>query len=280
MADNGIPSLTYTQTFTLPITLVSIQVNRLPTMTLSTIELLTTMKKGKVIDRIFPENMTLSLNFQLSLVKNPYNTFTVENNTFLVLAIDVQNIDLPSFTFDIQIEDVIKMEKETKSVSVLVKRDFTCLESMQNCEENEVCVKLNETYHMCNCVKDFNRTEDGICVRVNHCEVNQESNGNAFIPCLNGGTCIDDIDDYKCNCVDGFVGKHCETDESFISTCSPNPCLNLAECLQDSGLYITILYYYLFICYGIPSFLSYLQIPVISNKPSSFFSISFDIFSH
>lgn len=278
VADNGIPFLMYTQTFTLPITLVSIQVNRLPTTKISTIELLTTMRKGKVIDRIFSENLTLSLNIQPSLVKNPYNVFTVENNTFLVLAIDVQNIDLSSFTFDIQIEDVVKMEKETKSVTVFVKRDFTCFESMQNCEENEVCVKFNETYHMCNCINDFNRTEDGICVRVNHCEVNQEPKGNAFIRCLNGGTCIDDVDDYNCNCVEGFVGKHCEIDKSLISSCSPSPCLNRAECLQDSGLYITIFYYCplnLVWC----SFIFF--IPSDNIQKAIFFSgILFDIFSN
>ena len=28
-------------------------------------------------------------------------------------------------------------------------------------------------------------------------------------PCLNNGTCIDEVDDYKCFCVPGFVGKNC-----------------------------------------------------------------------
>ena len=27
--------------------------------------------------------------------------------------------------------------------------------------------------------------------------------------CQNGGTCIDAVNDYTCNCVDGYTGKNC-----------------------------------------------------------------------
>lgn len=27
--------------------------------------------------------------------------------------------------------------------------------------------------------------------------------------CLNGGTCIDKVDDYKCNCSIGYEGRNC-----------------------------------------------------------------------
>ena len=29
-------------------------------------------------------------------------------------------------------------------------------------------------------------------------------------PCQSNGTCVDEIDDYTCECVDGFRGKNCE----------------------------------------------------------------------
>ena len=30
-------------------------------------------------------------------------------------------------------------------------------------------------------------------------------------PCKNGGTCIDGVDSYTCNCVSGYTGHDCET---------------------------------------------------------------------
>ena len=29
--------------------------------------------------------------------------------------------------------------------------------------------------------------------------------------CLNGGSCLDGVDNYSCNCKSGFTGDHCET---------------------------------------------------------------------
>ncbi len=30
-------------------------------------------------------------------------------------------------------------------------------------------------------------------------------------PCQNGGSCTDSLNSYTCNCVDGYIGTHCET---------------------------------------------------------------------
>ena len=31
-----------------------------------------------------------------------------------------------------------------------------------------------------------------------------------FVICQNGATCIDDVHDYTCECLNGFTGSHCE----------------------------------------------------------------------
>jgi len=30
-------------------------------------------------------------------------------------------------------------------------------------------------------------------------------------PCMNGGSCQDDVDGYSCACIAGYSGVHCET---------------------------------------------------------------------
>lgn len=32
----------------------------------------------------------------------------------------------------------------------------------------------------------------------------------ATSPCQNGGTCVDLVGSYRCNCVDGWIGVNCE----------------------------------------------------------------------
>jgi Notch-like protein len=36
-------------------------------------------------------------------------------------------------------------------------------------------------------------------------------------PCTNGGTCVDKINDYTCNCVAGYTGKTCATSKYACS---------------------------------------------------------------
>ena len=41
----------------------------------------------------------------------------------------------------------------------------------------------------------------------------------AFSPCLNNGACRDLVNDYMCDCVEGFIARNCSTNRD---ECSPN----------------------------------------------------------
>jgi hypothetical protein len=55
------------------------------------------------------------------------------------------------------------------------------------------------------------------------------------VTCANGGTCIDDVHGYHCQCIAGFIGDDCETN---INECASAPCLNDGLCEDSIDGYI------------------------------------------
>lgn len=49
----------------------------------------------------------------------------------------------------------------------------------------------------------------------------------ALDPCLNGGSCVDDVGSFSCECHPGFEGEHCEIE---ADECASQPCRNGAIC--------------------------------------------------
>lgn len=49
----------------------------------------------------------------------------------------------------------------------------------------------------------------------------------ALDPCLNGGSCVDDVGSFSCECRPGFEGEHCEIE---VDECASQPCRNGAIC--------------------------------------------------
>ena len=37
------------------------------------------------------------------------------------------------------------------------------------------------------------------------------------LPCQNGGTCVDGVGSYACNCEEGFLGNNCEYKGNFCN---------------------------------------------------------------
>jgi hypothetical protein len=49
------------------------------------------------------------------------------------------------------------------------------------------------------------------------------------VPCKNGATCIDKVNDFECRCAPGYEGKQCITD---IDECASNPCSKGSTCID------------------------------------------------
>jgi len=46
-------------------------------------------------------------------------------------------------------------------------------------------------------------------------------------PCLNGGSCLDDVSSFTCICSAGFTGSNCQND---LDECLPKPCGAKGQC--------------------------------------------------
>ena len=54
-------------------------------------------------------------------------------------------------------------------------------------------------------------------------------------PCLNDGSCSDDINSFTCDCFDtGYTGAVCDTS---VDECESDPCLNGGVCVDDINEY-------------------------------------------
>ncbi|XP_059806237.1 sushi, nidogen and EGF-like domain-containing protein 1 [Hypanus sabinus] len=78
----------------------------------------------------------------------------------------------------------------------------------------------------CTCQLDGRWSEAPICEEINECSSQ---------PCLNGGTCKDDINSFVCECQKAFAGTFCEL---AVNPCRLNPCGARGFCRSVNGSYV------------------------------------------
>lgn len=53
-------------------------------------------------------------------------------------------------------------------------------------------------------------------------------------PCLNGGSCTDGVNSFRCSCLPGFTGARCATE---VNECQSGPCKNGGTCTDYVNSY-------------------------------------------
>ncbi|XP_060597851.1 fibropellin-1-like isoform X3 [Ruditapes philippinarum] len=134
-----------------------------------------------------------------------------------------------------------KRQSPGKSSFGKSKGKITCIDDSE-CPAGDTCLEINlgttvKSYcYTCNCM-ELNQCylEDRLLLcncsgsgfTGLYCETNIDDCEN--IICLNGGTCIDGVNTYNCDCAEGYTGQTCGT---VIDVCDPNPCVSSAQCIR------------------------------------------------
>ncbi|KAL9961271.1 hypothetical protein ACROYT_G030180 [Oculina patagonica] len=120
------------------------------------------------------------------------------------VSLNIKNKDAASGTHECELNNSTHMEHDgdLKSDTVYYYRGAknACGKKLPLCLNNATC-QSGFTYkgYRCLCTPGF---------KGEHCE--KDINECASTPCLNGGTCVDQINGYVCNCQAGYTGVHCE----------------------------------------------------------------------
>lgn len=114
-----------------------------------------------------------------------------------------------------------------------------------SCPSNSVCERVQGSYGRCRCNHWYTEQLDD-CVPIDVCQFDVDVD-NTLISlnvsrCKHGGACMNGtgevgLGSYKCLCLAGYTGTHCETD---INECASSPCQNGGSCVDGVNSYTCI----------------------------------------
>ena len=127
-----------------------------------------------------------------------------------------------------KVQDTLR--NNTNAVEYFCKYDNLCDSASVNCQAGGACVKVSSfTRPQCICndgYQPMNNNSD--CADINECLSD---------PCpspLDTSLCVDEVNSYRCDCIDGFTGDMCEIN---IDECVGETCSGAGDCVDETGFF-------------------------------------------
>ncbi len=211
MGDNGNPPTEVTLVLNLT---VSDPGNQLPPVTLDTTTVSESLEVGGVVGT-FRARPNASATY--SLLKNSSGTFSLQSS-HLVLNKELNYAEAPSHDIALAVTEFDPEAPDTEvepgspgettdqvlTFTIFVQSASNCSsESEELCDPHAECSMSDDGAVHCACAPGF--SGDGfVCEDVDECAA---AEGGDEPACLNGGTCVDGISAFTCECAPEFSGE-------------------------------------------------------------------------
>jgi hypothetical protein len=234
VADDGIPPMSYNQTFTFTVE----NINEAPVLDVDRLGIYENASIGDQVGKIIfsnPESNQL-VTFRILDVDGVVNSTwfflrEIDNSTYLFLNRTVRYESQSSFALEIEATDNGSPPAFSQTlVTVNVLSIDPCAIGTANCDVNAVCHRESANSSRCECNVGY--TGDGhSCADIDECT--ETLSGSRLISPCKYGNCTDEIANYSCTCAPGYTNSDCSIQ---INECLSNPC-GRGTCVDDVNGY-------------------------------------------
>ena len=213
VTDNGSPPMTFTEQFDLEIK--NIDDSLLPNLVLNPGEIFDNATVGSTIATVEIYNSIKSLgDLEYILIGDADGLFGLVNSDLILLR-SVSHNKAPSHQITVHVKSASNPDVTlTESLTIFILATHDC---PGGCPEFADCIDDS-----CVCTEGYFKDGDE-CSKIDDCESN---------PCMTG-TCVDEVDGFKCKCEERFSGPLCEVEDQVANPCSPQPCRNSGACISE-----------------------------------------------
>ncbi|CAH1792862.1 unnamed protein product [Owenia fusiformis] len=157
-------------------------------------------------------------------------TFNITGNK-LSLMRTINFDEQPSVSLTIKMTDVNSNQLSEKNFTIFVHPSKQC--GNTTCGKNGRCMSANGSL-VCDCHDGF-KGDGRTCYPNDDCIHTDYLNNTIANPCKSDMKCIDMVNDFQCDCLEGLQGELCEVDARPDNPCLNFPCFNDGLCIANQS---------------------------------------------